>query len=385
MTTKRPITSFLDVLEPSYYSPVSSEHGLVFTDIRGSTSAIEAGRYKDINTVGAATIIAILNACGRERLPFVFGGDGASMVIPPHHLEATKRALLGCKKMAREAFGFELRCGIIPVAELTASGVKLEMADYEIVPGLRISVFRGGAMSRADQWIKDAVLSKNYELSLPDDALAPDADFTGLECRWKPIPSQRGLIVSLIIKFEKGQAGSDSRDLIEKIATAAHWNQGTPPLKRAQLRLARTVSELMSESRVHQSGSPLWLVRLRALAVMLLSNVGKGIVALRLRRLLPVRWLPDLRRYFDAVLTQVDDRKFDDVLRTVIDCTPQGWSTLESELMRIQDQGRIRYGAHVSREMLMTCMVFDRELQHLHFVDGANGGYALAARKLKAK
>jgi hypothetical protein len=28
-------------------------------------------------------------------------------------------------------------------------------------------------------------------------------------------------------------------------------------------------------------------------------------------------------------------------------------------------------------------MVFDRKERHLHFVDGASGGYALAAKQLK--
>jgi hypothetical protein len=41
------------------------------------------------------------------------------------------------------------------------------------------------------------------------------------------------------------------------------------------------------------------------------------------------------------------------------------------------------YGVHVSRHALMTCLVFDRFGKQVHFVDGANGGYALAAKQLK--
>ncbi|HAX45954.1 MAG TPA: hypothetical protein DCX78_03885 [Nitrospina sp.] len=33
----------------------------------------------------------------------------------------------------------------------------------------------------------------------------------------------------------------------------------------------------------------------------------------------------------------------------------------------------------------MTCMVFDRKERHLHFVDGASGGYALATKQLKCQ
>ncbi|MEP0899817.1 DUF3095 family protein [Nodosilinea sp. FACHB-13] len=34
---------------------------------------------------------------------------------------------------------------------------------------------------------------------------------------------------------------------------------------------------------------------------------------------------------------------------------------------------------------LMTCLVFERSGREVHFVDGADGGYALAAKPLKEK
>jgi hypothetical protein len=40
---------------------------------------------------------------------------------------------------------------------------------------------------------------------------------------------------------------------------------------------------------------------------------------------------------------------------------------------------------HKSREALMTCIVQSYNGNHLHFVDGSDGGYALAARELKRR
>jgi hypothetical protein len=34
---------------------------------------------------------------------------------------------------------------------------------------------------------------------------------------------------------------------------------------------------------------------------------------------------------------------------------------------------------------MVTCLVFQYEKEHVHFVDGADGGYARAARGLKAR
>ena len=40
---------------------------------------------------------------------------------------------------------------------------------------------------------------------------------------------------------------------------------------------------------------------------------------------------------------------------------------------------------HKSREALLTCIVFSYNGNHVHFVDGSDGGYAMAARGLKAQ
>jgi len=34
---------------------------------------------------------------------------------------------------------------------------------------------------------------------------------------------------------------------------------------------------------------------------------------------------------------------------------------------------------------LMTCLVFERHGQQVHFVDGADGGYAAAAKEMKKR
>jgi hypothetical protein len=47
-------------------------------------------------------------------------------------------------------------------------------------------------------------------------------------------------------------------------------------------------------------------------------------------------------------------------------------------------QGRIFYGTHRSGSALMTCVVFSlKRDSHVHFIDGNDGGYALAALQFK--
>jgi len=37
------------------------------------------------------------------------------------------------------------------------------------------------------------------------------------------------------------------------------------------------------------------------------------------------------------------------------------------------------------KEALITCPILDRQEEHFHFIDGASGGYALAAKNMKGQ
>ena len=43
------------------------------------------------------------------------------------------------------------------------------------------------------------------------------------------------------------------------------------------------------------------------------------------------------------------------------------------------------YGLHPSNRAQVTCLVFERMGHQVHFIDGADGGYALAAKDLKKR
>mgnify|MGYP003704022357 CR=1 FL=1 len=89
--------------------------------------------------------------------------------------------------------------------------------------------------------------------------------------------------------------------------------------------------------------------------------------------------------YRRDVVAHTDYRKFDDTLRMVLDSTPEQRMRLAQMLEPRRQRRELVYGIHVAREALMTCLIFDRRNSHAHFVDGANGGYALAAQQLKAQ
>ena len=74
------------------------------------------------------------------------------------------------------------------------------------------------------------------------------------------------------------------------------------------------------------------------------------------------------------------------MLRLVLDCSDAQADALEKCLERMRVEGRIAYGLHVADTALMTCLVFSLEkAEHVHFLDGGSGGFAEAAKQLKAQ
>ena len=67
----------------------------------------------------------------------------------------------------------------------------------------------------------------------------------------------------------------------------------------------------------------------------------------------------------------------------VISGTPQKGKQLISYLEEQYQAGKVYYGTHSAEATLLTCMVFDYQANHFHFIDGSNGGYALAAANMK--
>jgi hypothetical protein len=54
-------------------------------------------------------------------------------------------------------------------------------------------------------------------------------------------------------------------------------------------------------------------------------------------------------------------------------------------LDKLEQEGAITYGIHISSASIMSCYVRHLEDGHIHFVDGSKAGYTQAAKMLKPK
>jgi len=132
------------------------------------------------------------------------------------------------------------------------------------------------------------------------------------------------------------------------------------------------------QSRVAQRGRPTWLRHLHVLLntglIWLVFKLG-----LKLGRF-------EADRYRREIAVNTDYRKFDDALMMTVDCSPEVAERLRAILDAAAGEGVVRYGLHLQDEAIMTCVVPSvLTSDHMHFVDGAGGGYAFAARQLKRR
>jgi len=365
-------TDFRGINEAGYFHEVPENWWLIIADIVNSTTAIEQDRYKDVNTIGAAVVATVQNALSKQDIPFVFGGDGASLLLPPDCMAHACAALSALRATVTHEFGLELRVGQIRVAELLRSGFNLEITKYQLAPGKSIAIFRGGALLAADNLIKTN--RQRYEIP---DIPGAKADLTGLSCRWNPIPSQSGRIVSLLVLAKKTKSTAIYRRLLQKLATIYADNlTEANPVKVTQMSY-KTIGQCLSdEIRYH---SPKW-------TKATLLRWGEIILAVGIFRFKLPLFNFDASYYRNSLPFYSDYQKFDDLLRMVIDCSPAQIRQLRDYLEVCYQNGDLYYGLHESSDCLMTCYVQDtQDGGHIHFIDGGSGGYAMAARQLKAQ
>ena len=187
---------FTKVADIDNYVIAPDDWVVVIADIKGSTRAICEGRYKEVNMIGAACINAVLNISSQGEIPYVFGGDGATLLTPAHRVDACKKTLLGVRHLAETKFNLSLRVGMVPVALINDSGMhKVMVGKYQISPDNVLATFFGGGIELAEQWIKS---DPSYLIEEAHDDKAPD--LRGLSCRWEPLASENGVMLSVLMQ-----------------------------------------------------------------------------------------------------------------------------------------------------------------------------------------
>lgn len=258
------------------------------------------------------------------------------------------------------------------MAELYAEAAVLEVAKFELSAGKCIGIFRGGGLTAAEKKIK----GDTDRYGLPGDARAAPG-LAKLSCRWQPLPSRHGQMLAMLVVARSQDEPATYRAVLEEVESAVGGDlEQANPVSRPGMHYRSAWSCLRDEVRYTHS----WLSR---------AFFGKFVEILLSVLVFKVKFplaRPRVQSYASSIPGHSDYRKFDDALRLVIDCSAEQIEVIRAALERRRLAGELFYGLHISRDALMTCHVDNLDPgEHIHFIDGGDGGYAMAATELKAQ
>ncbi|TVQ26572.1 MAG: DUF3095 family protein [Spirochaetaceae bacterium] len=372
------LSSLADAFDPAQYRDVPADWVVLMTDVVNSTEAIRDGRYKEVNVAGAVAVVSVSNLFGHLRFPYVFGGDGATMLVPPVHAASCEAVLHDTATTMQASFGLEVRVGAVAVRDLIAENAPVRVARIRLSERYVQAALDGTGVALAEEWLKSGRLERSPESPVR-------ASTAGFSCRWDEIPSTAGETVALIVEaldpVESARAATlqDAAGLVDRIIGSVETRN---PVAEGVQRHIRRRAAIDIEAAVHARGARGFRRLCERVRVRFELRAHALIMLLRLPVTRVGKYLPDGKLHN---IVNADVQKFDGRLKMVIACSTPARMSLEEKLSALEAEGRIRYGIHVTDRAIMTCLIHAEAPEEVHFVDAADGGYAQAAIQLKAK
>ena len=362
---------FGSLMDPALYAPLPDDWSIGLADVVESTKAIAQARYKAVNMAGASVVASMTNALNGREFPFVFGGDGASFAVAPDDLDRARGALAATATWVEESLDLVMRVALVPVAAVRAQGLDVRVARFGPSPHLSYAMFSGGGL----HWAEAAM--KRGEFAVANAPPGTQPDLTGLSCRFEEIPSTRGVILSVLAVAAPGADPAAFRKVIEDMIVLVERSPDAGrPVPAGGPPLGWPPAGLDYEVRATKGGS------LFARRCSVLANTLWAYLVLRFG-IKVGDFVP--KTFMQQLVENSDFRKYDDGLRMILDCTPELERALTQRLIEAASAGVVRYGLYRQDAAMMTCFTPSvMRSDHVHFIDGARGGYASAAIALKA-
>lgn len=355
------------------FKAVPKDWYVVVADVQESTLAVANGLHNEVNLAATGSIIAVLNEIKKQtksyKIPYFFGGDGATFIVPPDLIENVSTVVENYRTHVSENLYLSLRVGSVKVSDVIKTGHLISIAKHRLNNYLTIPVVLGTGLKYAEQVIKDSfVIDTSHKI------YETPVNLKGMECRWdeiKPSEDANKILCLLIACDDDKEQPIVYSDVLRKIWEIFGTIEERQPISTTKLKLDATISKIRKEmsARIGKY-KPGYLIK-----NWLITYFGTFYF----------KFFKDGKRYLDKVSQLSDTLMIDGTINTVLEGTTSKIEAIKEYLDKLESDGKLTYGIHVTYASVMSCYVQDRKDNHIHFVDGTEGGYTSAARILKRK
>ncbi|HYC39495.1 MAG TPA: DUF3095 family protein [Chitinophagaceae bacterium] len=365
-----------ELLRSNRFVDIPDDWSVVIADIKNSTAAVKAGNHHDVNLVAASSLIVVLNiakAAGME-IPFFFTGDGGTVFIPPVIVNDVLKGLSIHNANSIRNFQLELHFGTLRVSSIRNAGHSLKIAKIIFGKSLSKAVVIGNGLQHAEKIIKGSEREKETGPGKPDLL-----NMEGLECRWdkiKPFGHGNQVVCYLIEAVDPGMQKEVYADILQRMDEFYGSLENRNPISFERLKLLLRVSKIKREM-LARFGK--WN-RSYFAGAFLKTFIGHFYFKFdwKINRLRG-------QDYLRQVVNNADILTIDGRVNAIVSAPKTKHDAFVEYLRHQEEAGRLIFGHFINSESIMTCYIQNRNENHIHFVDGADGGYTEASKELKRK
>ncbi len=355
----------------AHFRSVPVDWVVVITDIENSSDIVLGGKQQTVNMVATGSIVAALNVADKYKalLPFFFGGDGATILMPNSILQPVLTALQSYQQRIQLQENLHLRVGYVQVQEIYEAGHRLAISKIQSNENFIIPVVIGSGLAMAEEKIK----GDEYSLAPLEATGNYQVNLDGMQCRWDEIapPEDAAEIVSLlVVACDEQKQLEVFRKVVDCLDAIYGDVKKRQPISLGRLKLTTSLQRLVHEVYTRVGKVNYFL----AIKEWLITLVGRLYFKTQAGR-----------KYLNSLVDKADTVVIDGKINTVISGTKEQREKFSKALDAFEQEGILLYGLHVSTASVMSCYVKNMDENHIHFVDGAGGGYTNAARMLKQK
>ena len=301
------------------------------------------------------------------EVPFFFGGDGASFLVPGNLVQQLVMVLENVKEQVYKDYFLSLRVGEVQIGKLNES-IKstIKISRIQLTEHVNLPITYGNGLKVGEDYIKS---------QFSDDNLKPRADMyidiKGCSCRWlkikPPLENQK------VLCFIATPFNLEHLDVLRSISerldhTFGKYSERLPITVEGLGRL-ESINEIHNEYNDFFDNSFLDTisVSLAAISQKMYNASASSSDFMSLLALSSVAMLID-GSYCDIVIgDDAQINKFIDFLNT------------------LEKDSKLTFGYHVTDSAILSCYIAQRNNSFIHLMDANEGGFSKAATMLKIK